>query len=125
MFFYLIYCTKSHVDGLDSKKLGNKTRRTPQRKETAGKNNRLFGKEKGMLNKISNRTKFECKKFKRYGIAQRKFTNETVVKMVVAVREFGLGNIVFVVAMFFRKLLYQMLIGVHRLEQYCEQYANQ
>ena len=45
--------------------------------------------------------------------------------MVVAVCKFGLGEIVFMVAMLFRKLLYQVLKGVYRLKQYCKQYANQ
>lgn len=121
----LIYCTKVRVDVLDSKKLCNKTRRSPQGKRTTGKNNRVFSKEKEMLCRVKNRAEFERIKFKRKVIAEGKFTNKTVVKIVMAVCEFGLGEIVFVVTMFFRKLLYQMLIRVHRLKQYCEQYANQ
>lgn len=78
-----------------------------------------------MLYCIKTRTKFEGKKFKRNVVAEREFTNKTVVKIVMTVRKFGLREIVLVVAMFLCKLLYQMFIGMHRLKQYCEQYANQ
>jgi len=70
---------------------------------------------------MGNQLKINCKKLKRDVVAQRKLTNKTVVKIVMAVGEFGLGSIVFVVAMLFRKLLHQMLIGVHGLKRYCEQ----
>lgn len=74
---------------------------------------------------IENRMSFKAEKIERNIIAERKLTNETVVKIMMVVREFRLGKIVFMIAMFFRKLLDQVLIGVHRLKQYCEQYANQ
>lgn len=43
---------------------------------------------------------------------------------MVAVADFVLIRIVLVVAVFFRKLLYQMLKRMHRLEQYRKQYRS-
>lgn len=47
-----------------------------------------------------------------------------MIEFSVVVREFGFGNVVLVVALFFGKLFCQMFIGMEGLEQYREQYRR-
>jgi len=78
----------------------------------ACKNKRFFGnrKNQGFCNLIFYKRKRE--KLNRNIIAERKLTSKTIVKIMMAVREFGFGRIVFVVTVFFGELLCQMLIGM-------------
>jgi len=47
-----------------------------------------------------------------------------MIEIMMPVCEFCFGMVVFVVAVFVTEFVNQMLKGMYRLEQYCEQYSN-
>lgn len=56
--------------------------------------------------------------------AKSKMTDRTIVLYSMAVCNLLLMRSVMMIAMFFSKLLVNMLIGMQRLKQHCEQYGK-
>lgn len=66
----------------------------------------------------------ERKSFRRNKAAEAEITNNTMIEIVVLVRDFGLGFTVFVMAVRFGELGGNVFERVQRLKQHCEQYRE-
>lgn len=97
--------------------LNNKNWRPAQRIRSAAKSKRCFGGGKKIRDcpvggKYAKAENLRCNK-----IAKTEFARETMVKIVVLVRDLRLAGVVRMLAVFLGKFGNNMLEGMHRLEQ--------